>query len=325
MADVRLPDALRAAIDGLLAGAPGGSGSAVALSDAYRSMLPSSRAVAGARDVRAYLTTRLPATYAATAKVLAETVARLPDFAPGSLLDAGSGPGTASWAAAEAYPGLASVTMLDSNRHLLAAAGELTRGSDSETLRTAELLTGSLSVGLAGARRFSLVVASYALTELADRQVVDSALSLWASCAGVLVIVEPGRTRDYERLMAIREAVIAAGGRVVAPCPHDSACPLPEGDWCHFSVRLPRTRAHMQAKGGTLGYEDEKFSYLVMARPSIGGGPAIARVIRPPVVRKFEVELSVCGRDGLAAAVAPKRDAAAYKAARKLDWGDVVV
>ena len=75
---------------------------------------------------------------------------------------------------------------------------------------------------------------------------------------------------------------------------------MPSGDWCHFSVRLPRLRGHRQAKGGTLGYEDEKFSYLAVARPALAAQGVAARIIRPPIARKFEVELPVCTAEGLA-------------------------
>ena len=55
----------------------------------------------------AYIATRLPATYAAIRTVLAETARTRGDFAPATMLDAGSGPGTALWAACETWPGLA--------------------------------------------------------------------------------------------------------------------------------------------------------------------------------------------------------------------------
>ncbi len=44
---------------------------------------------------------RMPACYASVYKVLEEVSMRLPAFAPESMLDFGSGPGTAIWAAHE--------------------------------------------------------------------------------------------------------------------------------------------------------------------------------------------------------------------------------
>ena len=73
-------------------------------------------------DFAAYLTARLPATFAAVAFCLAELARRLPNFAPQSLLDAGSGPGTAAWAGIMAYPEIADITFLDNNRQFLTLA-----------------------------------------------------------------------------------------------------------------------------------------------------------------------------------------------------------
>ena len=49
--------------------------------------------------------------------------------------------------------------------------------------------------------------------------------------------------------------------------------------------------------------------------------PVAARVVRQPVVRKFEVELPLCGTTGLEQRAVARRDPA-FKVARKLDWGD---
>lgn len=323
--DVRLPEALRAAIETLQAE----SGRAVSrhaadLSAAYRAMQPSRQAVASAADIAAYLAARMPATYAAVARVLEEAQARLPGFSPQTVLDAGAGPGTASWAVVEAFNEVTGLTLLDHNAGFLDIAGRLTASSASEALAGAERLNGSLVAPPLGSRHFDLVVTSYALTELADGAVVAAALGLWERCTSALVIIEPGRTRDYQRLMAVREALLRAGAQMVAPCPHADACPLPEGDWCHFSVRLPRSRAHKQAKGASLAYEDEKFSYLIVARQGLAVERAEARVIRQPEVKKFEVALPLCAAEGLEQRSVPKRDAAAFKLAKKLDWGDAI-
>ena len=36
-------------------------------------------------------------------------------------------------------------------------------------------------------------------------------------------------------------------------------------NWCHFAVRLARTSLHRDVKGARLGYEDEKYSFLVVS------------------------------------------------------------
>ena len=77
------------------------------------------RVVGSDADATAYVLTRLPATYAACARVFEEAAERAPGFEPASLLDAGAGPGGAGWAALEAWPCLRQATLLDSNRAFL--------------------------------------------------------------------------------------------------------------------------------------------------------------------------------------------------------------
>jgi ribosomal protein RSM22 (predicted rRNA methylase) len=57
----------------------------------------------GPRESLAYLLTRMPNAYAACETVFSELQRRMPDFAPQSILDYGTGPGTAIWAAREQW------------------------------------------------------------------------------------------------------------------------------------------------------------------------------------------------------------------------------
>jgi ribosomal protein RSM22 (predicted rRNA methylase) len=93
-------------------------------------------------------------------------------------------------------------------------------------------------------------------------------------------------------------------------------------DWCHFSVRLARSRAHMHAKGASVPFEDERFSYLVLARDgeASGGG----RIIAPPEHAKPGVTFRLCTEQGVERHHVARRQGAAYKRIRKLDWGDVL-
>ena len=71
----------------------------------------------------------MPATYAAVTASLNALREIAPGFAPKSLLDVGAGPGTASWAAAEAFPSLQAFALLDANSALRALALDLAAGS----------------------------------------------------------------------------------------------------------------------------------------------------------------------------------------------------
>lgn len=311
-----MPAALRHAIQQLATTQTGLKDSAGRISAHYRERGTSSQVIGGEGDAIAYALSRMPATYAAAAEVFTELRALAPGFQPTALLDVGAGPGTAAWAAAEAFPGI-SATLLDHNPAFLALARVL--GGETP-VGSVEVERGELT-GLKLSASYDLITCAYAMTELDDPSMALAAEKLWAATSGALVIIEPGRPRDYERLMSLRARLLALGGEILAPCPHGRACPLLPPDWCHFSVRLERSRDHIRLKGATLGYEDEKFSYLVVTRPGLGR-PATGRVLRQPEENKFSVTLTVCDADGASRKVIASRDRQAFKLARKLRWGD---
>jgi ribosomal protein RSM22 (predicted rRNA methylase) len=320
-----LPGPLRAALDRALDGVPrkGLAERAARTSEAYRAGRPSSGVIREAEDALAYALTRLPATYAACVTVLAEAARMAPGFAPTSLLDAGAGTGAASWAALEVWSGLAALTWLDASPHFLALAQQLA-AEGSLALRNAEDRRGDLTA--AGPWPTSdVVVASYALAEIAPDRQASTIAELWAATCGVLALVEPGTPAGYARILAARTALIAAGATILAPCPHHAACPLIGEDWCHFSIRLPRSRDHRQAKGAEVPFEDERFSYLIAARPGIAAAPWRPRILAPPRTAKPGIALKLCGLDGrVENRLVPKRDKPAYAIARRLDWGDTL-
>lgn len=313
-----LPNSLYAALEQVGQGLDAGSlrERAGTISGHYRAGGASSGVVRSEADAYAYAVSRMPATYAALSMALYELQARAPSFAPEAMIDVGCGPGTALLAAAEIYA-LKNGVLVDHNPAFLALAERLARETVAVPVRTERAeLRNWRPVAPA-----DLVVCGYSLTELDDAGVLRLLQKLWENTRGALVIAEPGRPADYRRLMAWRQALIGAGAEILAPCVHRDACPLPVDDWCHFSVRLERRKAHRAAKGAALGYEDEKVSYLIVARPGIGA-PAAARVLRRPVRSKIEVQLSLCGRDGLEALNVPSRQHERYQAAKSLDWGD---
>lgn len=271
-------------------------------------------------DFASYLVARLPATYAAVSHVLQELAALRPAFRPASLIDAGSGPGTASWAAAEVWPGLDHVTFLDSMPEFLKLAAALAAGGP-HPLGSADVLASSIEAMPASARA-DLVVAAYALAEIPLARIPSAAEKLWVASGAMLVIVEPGTPAGFARIHAAREVLLGQGAVPVAPCTHAERCPIMGEDWCHFSVRLARSRAHMHAKGARVPFEDERFSYLVLSREGEPSG--LARIIAPPLHAKPGSTFRVCASGGITLRDVARRDGAAYKQARKLEWGGVI-
>ena len=111
-----LPAELKAALDARLKGFSRNDAAerSAAISKTYRDGGGSS-AIRSDTDALAYALARMPATYAAVTASLNALGEIRPEFAPNSLLDVGAGPGTASWAAAEAFSSLQHFTLLDAN------------------------------------------------------------------------------------------------------------------------------------------------------------------------------------------------------------------
>jgi ribosomal protein RSM22 (predicted rRNA methylase) len=322
MTSPSLPAELKAALDAKLQGLPRNeaAGRAALISKTYRDG-GNSRAIKSETDALAYALARMPATYAAVAAGLNALSEVRPDFAPQSLLDAGAGPGTASWAAAEAFSSLTSFALLDDNPALRSLALELARGSTRLGGLTFD--KGEARTLLAQSEPADLVVASYVIGELDETARTELAASLWSKTRDTLVIVEPGTPAGTQRVLALRRQLVAAGAHAAAPCPHDGPCPLAAPDWCHFTQRLPRSRAHMQMKGAEVPFEDEKFAYVALTRAPVTTRPA--RVLAQPVLGKAEISAKLCTADGVVIAKIPHRVKADYARARRWRWGDAVI
>ena len=92
------------------------------------------------------------------------------------------------------------------------------------------------------------------------------------------------------------------------------------GEWCHFSARVERSQRHRQAKSADLGYEDEKFSYIVAAKTEVTR--AASRIVRHPLQRKGHIQLELCTPVGLQKQVVTKSAREDFRRARKARWGD---
>jgi ribosomal protein RSM22 (predicted rRNA methylase) len=317
-----LPAELKATLDAKLQGLSRNdiASRAALISKTYRDG-GGSGAIRSEADALAYALARMPATYAAVVASLNALCEIAPDFAPHSLLDVGAGPGTASWAAAATFPSLQSFALLDANAALRALALDLAKASTR--LGDLNYRSGEALAALADTEAADLVIASYLIGELDDAQRPKLAERLWSKTRGTLLVVEPGTPAGYARIIAFRQQLIAAGAHVAAPCPHDGRCPLTAPDWCHFTQRLARSRAHKQVKGAELPFEDEKFCYLALTRTPVALRPS--RVLAQPHLGKAEVTAKLCTPDGLKSEKVPRRDKTAYARARRWRWGNAVV
>ena len=262
----------------------------------------------------AYANYRMPGTYAAIRSVLSRIPETIPDLAPRSMLDYGGGTGAGVWAANSVFGGI-DAYVFDQSRHVTSLAERLI------TTTGAVALPVFKSVAIQPPfPATDLAMAAYVLGEIPDHDRTVLVAGLLAS-AETLVLVEPGTTPGYRRILAARQQAIAAGFRVAAPCPHEAGCPLEDGDWCHFGVRFPRSSLLRSLKNAEHDYEDEKFAYIAVTRKD--AEPQPGRIVRHPQKRSGLVMLEVCQADGQARRVTvSRRQGETYRVARQSRWGD---
>ena len=320
---MELPVLLRQVIDQALEGVPLAdlTRAAALLSQRYRGETRDGRLhLSDDLVARAYLATRLPATYAAIRMAMNELAQRRPDFEPRTLLDVGAGPGTVLWAASDCWPGLEAARLIEASPAIRKWGETLAKASPVANVGWQSC---DITKGVAADNRADLVCLAYVLSELSAEARAKLIDELWGMTGDVLLLVEPGTPKGWERILSARDRLIAQGAHLLAPCPHHLPCPIASPDWCHFSRRVARSRLHRLAKEADVPWEDEKFIYLAASRKT--SLPAQARILAPPRASKGRIDLKLCCADGvLQDRTISKRDGATFKTARRRDWGETI-
>ena len=289
-----------------------------ALSERYRAGgAAASRTASSPGDVAAYLATRAPATYAAVEHVCRSVTLVRPGWSPISLLDLGAGPGTASWAATREWPGIATVTLAEAEPEMV-SVGKSLAAAASGALRNATWIVGD-----AGSidREADLVMASYLVGEI-DPAAQAAFVRAWALTRDTLVVVEPGTTDGYRRIIAARQEALDGGGTVLAPCPHEARARSQAATGATSPTRSP-ARGHTDSRRTPSAASRTRSSATSSCRRSTHLRPQ-ARVIRRPDRRQGHVVLDLCTDGRLERRIVSKSDGPDYRAARKLAWGDAL-
>jgi ribosomal protein RSM22 (predicted rRNA methylase) len=270
-----------------------------------------------------YVAVRMNPIYSVLHRIFSELRNDLSESAqPESVLDIGSGPGTALFAAGSVWEGITRMVAVERQATLISVAralveqfqkaGELTIPYDNLSWECTPVLSW------VGREEADLSVVSYMLGELSDGEIVSCIDSVWRRTRRFFVVVEPGTMKGFARLAHVRRYLISRGAEIVAPCGGNWEC---QAEWCHFSDRVTRTRLHQSIKDATLGYEDEHYSYLVASREVLPF--AGARIVGRVRANKFQTVVPVCSEGGaLCDVVFPKRtQAKEFKEAKRWHWG----
>lgn len=265
------------------------------------------------QDVDAYLVARLPLTYAVLVSVLGKIKHHLP--ATCSVTDYGSGPATALLALFQIFePDHIDYLAIEEKSAMQHAALYLSSKLDYK------IKLKQMNVEKAEGFFSDLGIASYLLNEL---QNIDRFLEILLAHHEYILVIEPGTPDGYRRILHLRDQALKKGFFVIAPCPHQKMCPLSGHDWCHFYTRVARSKILKEIKQGSLGYEDEKYSYIFLSKTNRLAHEGV--ILDKPVVHPFKVDMKVCLKNGsLQQIEILKKDKEIYKAAKKLSWGDFI-
>lgn len=311
-----LPNSLAAAIENEISAssAEGLRTAAQSLSRAYRSREGIPRRLSPIERA-AYLAVRFPSTFAVADAVWRMFAGVVDTASVGTVADLGAGPGTAALAARGWLPATTGFTLVERDEGWRATADRLARAMHMRmTFRNAALSSDDPAP-------HDVIVACYALGELAQDERAKLTERLWANARQALVVIEPGTPAGFALIRQVREQAIAEGAKAAAPCTHSLTCPMTLKDWCHLPVRVARAALHRSVKQAPLPYEDEKFSYLILTRDE-PSRRATGRIVRKPIKNPGHVHLDVCAAGELRRVTIGKSAGAAYRTARDASWGD---
>ncbi len=269
------------------------------------------RSVSERRDILAYAAVRMPATFAAVSRALGLALECF-DGEIRSVLDVGAGTGAGAIAAA-LLTDCAPITCIEREENMISLGREFfdCMGISGEWIKR------DLSLGIH--EKADLVICSYCLNELPAAKRKAAVAQLAAAANKLLLIVEPGTPNSFSDILQTRKQLTCSGMTIAAPCPQNGECPLPEGDWCHFTARAARSRLHKQLKGAEVPYEDEKFCFLAAAKEN--ALPCSGRIIRRPIIEPGKITLKICSENGISTELVTKKNPQ-FKSARKSDTGD---
>lgn len=315
-----LPQALTAALEALLAGESAAqlAHDAQTISENYRLRTgQGSRLLTKESEAAAYAASRMPATFAAAQAAMRQAL-DASGLEIRSLLDCGAGTGAAGWAAAELCT-LESIACLEREDAMRSVGSALMRaggGALSQAVWADCDLTREQALSKA-----EMVVEGYMLGELREDMRLPVAQRLWDAAEKMLLLIEPGTPQGFANLAAVRTHLAGQGAHVAAPCPSGATrCPMAGEDWCHFAVRVQRTKLHRALKGGDAPYEDEKFCYLALTREA-PKAPCAARVLRHPLIAPGRITLTLCESGEKTVRAVTKKDPL-WKRVRKIGAGD---
>ena len=240
-----------------------------------------------------------------------------------SVVDFGGGPGTFLFALSKfkTVNKYSNVERSDAFIGIMNVLVEEFLSSSTTNTHVDSISCNYLKLGSRDIPTSDLCVFSYTLCECDDSLVCLSDL---VERSNMVLIIEPGTPSGFKNIIQARDILIEKGFGTIAPCTvSDGSCPLSdsESDWCHFVERVDRSRIQRHLKNGVLGYEYEKYSYLLMSKHPIHTNGK--RIISRPDYTKHSVSFDICSEERSHVVVTKRENKDKFKILRKSIRGDL--
>lgn len=236
-----------------------------------------------------------------------------------SILDLGSGTGSIFWALKN-FISTAKITAVEKQANMIKYSKILSKPLDYDiNFVNSDVLSSKVKE----LEAFDLVIESFMLNEMTFSDRTKTLDLMYNKSKKYIILIEPGTPNSFEKMMQDRNYLLSKGMQLLLPCPHSDNCKL-QNDYCNFSVRVNRTKLSKSIKDGTLGYEDEKYFYLIFAKEPQDFNHQ-ATILRKPVYAKNRIELKLCNKDGsIIKKIITKNNKSQYSEIKKLKHGDFV-
>ena len=300
------------------------------ISDKYMNEERSAKTLLSSKeDVVAYSLFRMPATYAAISKVF-EYMNEIYDFKNElfSMVDIGSGTGSSQWASLD-YFDINDFYLLERDKNMIDLSKELfSINVENDRFKNINFYQKdflNLNDEEYKSLNKDLCITSYMINEFTSDKKEDIINSLINLTGKVLVVIEPGTPEGFNNIKIVKKLAVEKGLKTIAPCVfYDGECNLPKDEWC--KVRVERSKIQKYIKSGSLGYEDEKFSYIVLVKEELYNKIKRnnkLRILRHPNISSGLVRLKVCDDTGkIFEDIITKKDKDLFKEIKKKRMGD---
>lgn len=300
---------------------------AVKLHDRYMQRAINGRYINNSSDALSYLGLRAPATYAQVFGALEQVKEMIPSWSPKSILDIGSGPGTAVWATLNTWPSIINAKCVDQNKDLLLLGEEI---KQKAKLTTNILWEQKDASDISNTdNKFDLIIIANVLNELDKSKQQELLKKAFNLCTGTMIIIEPGTTIGIN---TIQQVIKEFTNKTYLIAPYiDNSLVIDSTNWIHFSKRFIRPEFQKRIKQLlqhektqiTSDWEDTKYAYVAFSKiypeKKIDG-----RCIGSIKKQKGFIEVPLLLKTSIQLVKILKRDKLEYNFAKNLKWGEAI-